>query len=94
MNEREADPTGAFDGGGAAGTKPERHGQSTSAGADRTTGVDDAEREVITSGTAATSEIGDPDAQRGGEARGDGRRSATVERGQPVAAPTPDRRPD
>lgn len=68
MNEREADPTGAFHGGGAAGTEP---------GADRdarrdSRGVDDTEREVITSGTAASSEIGDPQAQEDAEARGDG----------------------
>lgn len=68
MNEREADPTGAFHGGGAAGTEPdggeERHNEGRS--------VDGSEREVITSGTAATSEIGDPDAQGDAEAQGDG----------------------
>lgn len=68
MNEREADPTGAFHGGGAAGTErdggEERHAESA--------GVDGSEREVITSGTAATSEIGDPEAQGDAEAQGDG----------------------
>ena len=37
-----------------------------------TPGVDEAEREVITSGTAATSEVGDPDAQAAAERQGDG----------------------
>jgi hypothetical protein len=35
-------------------------------------GVDETEREVITSGTAATSEIGDPQAQAQAEGQGDG----------------------
>jgi hypothetical protein len=35
-------------------------------------GVDETEREVITSGTAATSEIGDPTAQAPAEGQGDG----------------------
>lgn len=68
MNEREADPTGAFHGGGAAGTE-------RSPGLDQRSespGLDGAEREVITSGTAATSEIGDPEAQGDAEAQGDG----------------------
>lgn len=68
MNEREADPTGAFHGGGAAGTEEvpglDRRSESL--------GVDETEREAITSGTAATSEVGDPEAQADAEAQGDG----------------------
>ena len=37
-----------------------------------TTEVDQAERDVVTSGTAATSEIADPEAQRMAEQQGDG----------------------
>ena len=73
MDKRESDPTGAFSGGGAAGTKPEagREGGGQQPG-DTPSGVDETEREVITSGTAATSEVGDRDAQDHAEGQGDG----------------------
>jgi hypothetical protein len=38
----------------------------------QTPGVDEAERQAITSGVAATSEVADPEAQRDAEAQGDG----------------------
>ena len=38
----------------------------------QTPDVDETERDVITSGTAATSEVGDPAAQRKAEGQGDG----------------------
>jgi hypothetical protein len=86
MNQNEADPTGAFRGGSAGleseetGTEYERHapdgadpgGGLPNTGRDETGGVDSGEREVITSGTAATSEIGDPEAQADAERQGDG----------------------
>jgi hypothetical protein len=72
MDQRESDPTGAFSGGGAARldderTELERHDPSATAGDDA-----DAEREAVVGGTAATSEIADPDAQDAAEAQGDG----------------------
>lgn len=77
MNQHEADPTGAFRGGSAglepeeSGTEYERHApDGADAGGGRpNTG---SERDVITSGTAATSEIGDPQAQEHAERQGDG----------------------
>ena len=70
MNERESDPTGAFHGGGEAGLadKPERRPRTDAT----TLGVDETERETITSGTAATSEVADRDAQDDAEGQGDG----------------------
>ena len=70
MNERESDPTGAFHGGGEAGLadRPERRpavGTTTSQ-------VDETERETVTSGTAATSEVADRDAQDDAEGQRDG----------------------
>lgn len=59
MTESESDPTGAFRG-GSAGLE------------DDTPGVDEAERDVITSGTAATSEVADPEAQSDAEREGNG----------------------
>lgn len=77
MNQHEADPTGAFRGGSAGletdetGTEYERHAPD---GADPGGGLPNTgtERDVITSGTAATSEIGDPEAQEQAERQGDG----------------------
>ncbi len=66
MTPREGDPNGANSGGGEAGYETPRREE------DRTDGVDQAEREVITSGTAATSEVADRDAQEDAEGRGDG----------------------
>ena len=88
MNEREADPTGAFHGGGAASTEPDRDAVRRG----ERPGADEAEREAITSGTAATSEIGDPGAQADAEVRGDGTplpEGST--RAARVAQPRPDR---
>jgi hypothetical protein len=66
MTPREGDPNGANSGGGEAGYD-ERPDHDR-----RTAGVDETEREVITSGTAATSEVADRDAQEDAEGRGDG----------------------
>lgn len=71
MNPHEADPNGANSGGGAAGLEtdsshPESQAESV------TPGVDEAERETITSGIAQTSEVADRDAQDDAEGRGDG----------------------
>ena len=76
MNERESDPTGAFTSGGAAGLETD-DGDDDSRAPDSlresvTPGVDETEREVITSGTAATSEVADRDAQDDAEGQGDG----------------------
>ncbi|MBA2382898.1 MAG: hypothetical protein H0V73_12375, partial [Chloroflexi bacterium] len=66
MNVRESDPTSAdrhgLDDEADSTTELERH----------TPTVDETERDVITSGTAATSEIGDPSAQASAERQGDG----------------------
>jgi hypothetical protein len=93
MNERESDPTGAFSGRGAAGTKttefdrhapdggqpgggqPNSGGPATEDGRDRDStaeGVDESERDLVTGGTAATSEIADDEAQSKAEDQGDG----------------------
>ena len=88
MNERESDPTGAFRGGSAglesdnaaSGTEYERHApDGADAGGGRPNtgetvdeGVDAAERATIVEGTAATSEIADPEAQADAERQGDG----------------------
>ena len=69
MNERESDPTAAFRG-GAAGLEDDR--DEPEGGRSETPGVDETEREVITSGIAATSEIADPEAQANAEGQGDG----------------------
>jgi hypothetical protein len=81
MNPRESDPNGANSGGGDAGyedigdratgapddpSRPEGQAESI------TPGVDDAERQTITSGTAATSEVADRAAQQDAEGQGDG----------------------
>ena len=72
MDQRESDPTGAFSGGGAAGleetTDLDRHTPKN----EPATEVDETERDVVTSGTAATSEVADPEAQADAESRGDG----------------------
>jgi hypothetical protein len=67
--ERHA-PDGAQPGGG----QPNSGRPATEDGraANETPGVDEAERDVITSGTAATSEVGDPAAQAAAEGQGDG----------------------
>jgi hypothetical protein len=71
MDERESDPTGAFSGGGAAGIKTTELERHTPDGG-QADGVDETEREVVTSGTAATSEVADPEAQENAESDGDG----------------------
>ena len=67
--ERHA-PDGAEPGGG----QPNTGSSATPDGVveSQTPGVDEAERDVITSGTAATSEVADPAAQGDAEGRGDG----------------------
>lgn len=88
MNERESDPTGAFQGGsagfesdaGASGTEYERHapdgadagGGQPNTGATGDEGVDAGERGLIVEGGAATSEVADPDARADAERHGDG----------------------
>jgi hypothetical protein len=75
MNPRESDPTGAFTTGGAAGLEDEASDDSSrppDQAASVTPGVDETEREVITSGTAATSEVADRPAQEDAEGQGDG----------------------
>jgi hypothetical protein len=82
MNQNESDPTGAFRGGSAGleddatGTEYERHapgGSEPGGGQPNTGSVGDArERETIVEGTAATSEIADPEAQANAERQGDG----------------------
>jgi hypothetical protein len=85
MTPRESDPNGANSGGGAAGiendTEPadEAHDSSEvrSAHPGRqaesiSPGVDEAERQAITSGIAQTSEVADRDAQDDAEGQGDG----------------------
>ena len=71
MNERESDPTGAFRG-GSAGLDGGERGAHDEPPAGDPAGVDGAERDVITSGTAATSEVADRDAQTDAERQGDG----------------------
>jgi hypothetical protein len=67
--ERHA-PDGAQPGGGQpnTGEPATDDGRSVS----ETPGVDEGERDVITSGIAATSEVGDPAAQAHAEGQGDG----------------------
>ena len=75
MNPRESDPTGAFTGGGTAGLEDDDDRNAAHPGrqADSVTpGVDVAERQTITSGTAATSEVADRAAQEDAEGQGDG----------------------
>jgi hypothetical protein len=85
MTPREADPTGAFSRGGEAGLETDegealdrsprdgdRSGQPGSQPESVTPGVDTTERMTITSGTAATSEVADRDAQGDAEGHGQG----------------------
>jgi hypothetical protein len=80
MNPRESDPTGAFSRGGAAGLQnggddgdePIPLQPPTDPAERIRPGIDETEREVITSGTAATSEVADRDAQDDAEGQGDG----------------------
>jgi hypothetical protein len=67
--ERHA-PDGADPGGG----QPNTGSSATPDGVveSQTPGVDQTEREVVTSGTAATSEVADPEAQADAEGQGDG----------------------
>jgi hypothetical protein len=69
MDEREADPTGSFS---RANPDDGRPAAGHDAPLDSADDVDEAERDVITSATAATSEIADRDAQAGAEGQGDG----------------------
>jgi hypothetical protein len=68
--ERHA-PDGSQPGGGQpnSGKPAKEDGRSA---ADSEANVDEAERDVVTSGTAATSEIADPEAQSNAERQGDG----------------------
>jgi hypothetical protein len=85
MTPRESDPNGANSGGGAArlendaGPADEAHERSevesahpSSQAESITPGVDEAERQTITSGIAQTSEVADRDAQDDAEGRGQG----------------------
>ena len=79
MNPREADPTGANSGGGEAGYADDAEDRGTdssgrpeSQAESVTPGVDEAERQTITSGIAQTSEVADRDAQDDAERQGDG----------------------
>jgi hypothetical protein len=77
MTPHESDPNGANSGGGAAGLEDEggtaRDAAHPGSQADSITpGVDEAERETITSGIAQTSEVADRDAQDDAEGQGDG----------------------
>lgn len=75
MDPRESDPTGAFTSGGGAGLEHEPAPDSTrpvDAARSTPSGVDEAERQAITSATAATSEVADRAAQDDAEAHGDG----------------------
>jgi hypothetical protein len=76
MDQRESDPTGAFRGGSAGleddrKTELERHTPDGTR-SDQSDAVDESERDVITSGAAATSEIADPNAQGDAEVDGGG----------------------
>lgn len=79
MNPREADPNGANSGGGEAGYAGDTNApdegspaRPASQAESVTPGVDEAERETITSGIAQTSEVADRDAQDHAEGQGDG----------------------
>jgi len=74
MNPRESDPTGSFTSGGGAGLAgtPDDPSAPRDPAESVTPGVDETERETITSGTAATSEVADRDAQDDAEGQGDG----------------------
>ncbi len=85
MMPRESDPNGANSGGGVAGLEndagpaDEAHERSevesahpSSQAESITPGVDEAERQTITSGIAQTSEVADRDAQDDAEGRGQG----------------------
>ena len=65
--ERHA-PDGSQPGGG----QPNSGRPGTDDARDATSGVDESEREVVTGGTAATSEIADDEAQLKAERQGDG----------------------
>jgi hypothetical protein len=81
MNERKIDPSSGTEverhaPGGAqpGGGQPNAGHPATDDGRlkNEAPGVDQAERDVITSGTAATSEVGDPAAHADAERQGDG----------------------
>jgi hypothetical protein len=73
MNPHESDPNGANSGGGAAGLEDQRDPAHPGSQAESVTpGVDEAERQTITSGIAQTSEVADLDAQDDAEGQGDG----------------------
>jgi hypothetical protein len=69
MDEREADPTGSFSRAHPEDARPDA-GDATRG--DSAGDVDETERDVITSATAATSEVADPEAQAQAEGQGDG----------------------
>jgi hypothetical protein len=75
--ETDKETTGAgqaADGSQPGGNRPNEARPATNSGRgdSQTPGVDDTERDVITSGTAATSEVADPAAQGHAEGQGDG----------------------
>ena len=85
MTPHESDPNGANSGGGAAGLENDtgpadqaldpseaRSAHPASQAESITPGVDEAERQTITSGIAQTSEVADRDAQDDAEGQGDG----------------------
>lgn len=72
MTPRESDPNGANSGGGAAGLEPADGARPRSQADSVTPGVDETERQTITSGIAQTSEVADRDAQDAAEAEGQG----------------------
>jgi hypothetical protein len=76
MDQRESDPTGAFRGGSAGlenDTKTElRRHTPDGTQADQSGAGDETERDVITSGVAATSEVADPSAQANAKGQGHG----------------------
>jgi hypothetical protein len=72
MDQRESDPTGAFSSGGAAGMDEERTELERHTPNGDQADVDVTERDRVTKGTAATSELADPEAQADAERHGGG----------------------
>ena len=68
MDEREADPTGSFSRAHPDDATPDA---GDAVRRDRAGDIDETERDVITSATAATSEVADPEAQAEAEGQGD-----------------------
>ena len=77
MDQRESDPTGAFRGGSAGLEDEQDAGQANDSDRDggaaaSAVGLPPDERDRVTEGLAATSEIADRDAQDRAETEGDG----------------------